>query len=281
MSDASFVFRDPTQPVDVRVDDLIARMALEEKVAQMVHDTPAIERLGVPAYNYWNEALHGVARAGLATVFPQAISLAAMWDTSLMHRVATVISDEGRAKHHAATRLGAPTAYTGLTFWSPNINIFRDPRWGRGHETYGEDPYLTARLGVAFIKGLQGDDPTYLKAAACAKHYAVHSGPEAIRFEFNAVVSAKDLRETYLPAFQAAVCEAGVETVMGAYNQLYGVPCCASELLLQRILREEWGFDGHVVSDCGAIDLFHRNYSYTATPEEAVARAVRAGCDLN
>jgi beta-glucosidase len=275
------LYRDPDQPIAERVADLIDRMTLEEKVAQMVNDAPAIERLGVPAYNYWNEALHGVARAGRATVFPQAIAMAATWDTGLMFRVATVISDEGRAKHHAAQRFGAPTAYTGLTFWSPNINIFRDPRWGRGHETYGEEPYLTGRLAVAFIKGLQGDDPNYLKAAACAKHYAVHSGPEAIRFEFHAVVSAKDLRETYLPAFRAAVQEAGVESVMGAYNLLYGVPCCASKLLLQEILRDEWGFDGHVVSDCGAIHLFHTSYGYSASLEEAAAVAVKAGCDLN
>jgi beta-glucosidase len=275
------LYLNPEADLDARVDDLIGRMTLEEKALQLVNDTPAIERLGVPAYNYWSEALHGVARAGLATVFPQAISLAAMWDAPLMFRIATAISDEGRAKYHATKAHGAPTWYTGLTFWSPNINIFRDPRWGRGHETYGEDPYLTGTLGVEFIKGLQGDDPHYMKAAACAKHYAVHSGPESLRWEFDAVCSAKDLRETYLPAFEMAVREAGVEAVMGAYNMLYGVPCCASTLLLQQILRDEWGFDGHVVSDCGAIRLFHESYKVTQTPEESVAMGLKGGCDLN
>ncbi len=274
-------YRDPSLPLEARVNDLIGRMTLEEKISQMVHDAPEIERLGVPAYNYWNEALHGVARAGLATVFPQAIGLAAAWDVDLMYQVAVATSDEGRAKHHAAVRNGSPVAYTGLTFWSPNINIFRDPRWGRGHETYGEDPYLTARLGVAFIKGIQGDDPKYLKASACAKHYAVHSGPEYNRFTFDAQVSQKDIRETYLPAFRAAVVEGKVENVMGAYNRLNGIPCCANEWLLGDVLRQEWGFEGHVVSDCGAIQLLHTTHGWTKTAEESVARAVQAGCDLN
>ncbi|MBC7234985.1 MAG: glycoside hydrolase family 3 C-terminal domain-containing protein [Chloroflexi bacterium] len=281
MSASNIDYRDPAQPLEARVDALIAQMTAEEKISQLVHDAPAIERLGFPAYNYWNEALHGVARAGKATVFPQAIGLAATWNTELIGRVATAISDEGRAKHHAAVRAGAPTWYTGLTFWSPNINIFRDPRWGRGHETYGEDPYLTGRLAVAFIRGLQGDHPRYLKTSACAKHFAVHSGPESVRFQFDARVSLKDLYETYLPAFEAAVREARVENVMGAYNRLNGVPCCANPFLLQRILRDEWGFDGHVGSDCGAIRIMHAEHHYTQTPAESAALALKAGCDLN
>ena len=226
------LYTDPAQPVAARVADLIARMTLEEKVSQMVHGAAAIERLGVPAYNWWNECLHGVGRAGIATVFPQAIGMAATWDTALLHRVAVAISDEARAKHQAAlAEDGSSAQYYGLTFWTPNINIFRDPRWGRGQETYGEDPYLTARMGVTFIKGLQGDDPKYLKAVATAKHYAVHSGPEKSRHEFDVHVSAKDLHETYLPAFKACVKEAKAASVMGAYNRLHGEPCCASEWL--------------------------------------------------
>ena len=275
------LYLDPSQALDKRVDDLIRRLTLEEKVSQLVHEAAAVERLGIPAYNWWNEALHGVARAGRATVFPQAIGLAATFNTDLIHRVASTIGDEGRAKHHAAVRHGSPLAYTGLTFWSPNINIFRDPRWGRGHETYGEDPYLTARLGVAFIQGLQGDHPKYLKTAACAKHYAVHSGPEKLRFEFNAEVSPKDLRETYLPAFKAAVQEAKVEAVMGAYNRTNGELCCASPTLLKQILLDEWGFDGHVLSDCGAIQKFYETHKVTKTPEESAALAVNNGCNLN
>lgn len=273
-------YLDVTLPTDERVDDLIGRMTLDEKIGQLMNQAAEIDRLGVPAYDYWSEALHGVARAGRATVFPQAIGLAATFDPDLVHRVATAISDEGRAKHHAAVRNGTPVAYTGLTFWSPNINIFRDPRWGRGHETYGEDPYLTGRLGVAFITGLQGDDPHYLKTAACAKHFAVHSGPEKTRFSFDARPSDKDLYETYLPAFEAAVREAKVENVMGAYNRLNGVPCCANHWLLTELLRDTWGFDGHVGSDCGAVTLIEAGHGYVASQAEAAAAAIKSGCDL-
>jgi beta-glucosidase len=268
-------------PIEERVCDLVSRMTVEEKVSQMLHESPAIERLGIPAYNWWNECLHGVARAGVATVFPQAIGLAASWNTDLMGDVATVISDEARAKHHAALKNNSGAQYFGLTYWSPNINIFRDPRWGRGHETYGEDPYLTSRMGVAFVKGLQGKDRRYLKLAATAKHYAVHSGPEMERHGFDAQVSGRDLRETYLPAFQACVQEAKVEAVMGAYNRTNGEPCCGSPTLLQKILREEWGFQGHVVSDCGAVCDFHEHHKVTKTPAESSAVAVKNGCDLN
>jgi beta-glucosidase len=264
-----------------RAKDLVRRMTLEEKVTQMVHKSPAIPRLGVPSYNWWSEALHGVARAGVATMFPQAIGMAAAFDEGLMNQVAEVISTEARAKYHEFQRKGDHDIYKGLTLWSPNVNIFRDPRWGRGHETYGEDPYLTGRLGVAFIKGLQGNDEKYLKSAACAKHFAVHSGPEGERHEFNAVTSKKDLRETYLPAFRDCVKEAGVEAVMGAYNRTNGEPCCGSETLLKNILREEWGFQGHVVSDCWAIKDFHEHHMVTATAPESVALALNNGCDLN
>jgi beta-glucosidase len=256
-------------------------MTLEEKVSQMLHEAPAVERLGIPEYNWWNECLHGVARAGVATVFPQAIGLAATWDLALIDAVGTVISDEARAKYHAAQRAGNRAQYFGLTFWSPNINIFRDPRWGRGHETYGEDPFLTSRVGVAFVKALQGDNPAYLKVAANAKHYAVHSGPESERHTFDAVVSAKDLRETYLPAFKALVQEAKVESVMGAYNRTNGELCCGSKTLLQEILRDEWGFEGHVLSDCWAVCDFHLHHKVTNTVAESAALAVTNGCDLN
>ncbi|HET9053804.1 MAG TPA: glycoside hydrolase family 3 N-terminal domain-containing protein, partial [Cyclobacteriaceae bacterium] len=221
------VFRDPRQPLEVRVSDLIGKLTLEEKAHQMMHRSPAIPRLNIPAYNWWNEALHGVARSGTATIFPQAIGLGATFDEDLIQRVAAVISDEARAMHNAAIKQGYYQQYGGLTFWTPNINIFRDPRWGRGQETYGEDPHLTARLGVAFVKGLQGNHATYLKVGACAKHFAVHSGPEKLRHQFNAIVSPKDLRETYLPAFEALVKE-GVESVMCAYNSTNGEPCCAN-----------------------------------------------------
>ncbi len=267
--------------MEERVADLVSRMTLEEKVSQMVYDAPAIERLGIPKYNWWNECLHGVGRAGVATVFPQAIGLAATWNPDLMHQIATVISDEARAKHHEAARRGIREIYTGLTFWSPNINIFRDPRWGRGQETYGEDPYLTARMGVAFVKGLQGDDPRYLKLVATPKHYAVHSGPEPERHHFDAQVSEQDLRETYLPAFEACVKEAGAVSIMGAYNRTNGEPCCASPTLLEKILRQEWGFDGYVVSDCGAIRDIYAHHKVVDTPEEAAALAVQNGCELN
>ncbi len=264
-----------------RARDLVSRMTLEEKVTQMVHKAPAIPRLGIPAYNWWNEALHGVARAGVATIFPQAIGLAATFDEQLIFQVADVISTEGRAKYHEFRRKGDSDIFKGLTFWSPNINIFRDPRWGRGHETFGEDPFLTGRIAVSFIKGIQGDDPKYLKAAACAKHFAVHSGPEGERHHFNAVVSKKDLRETYLPAFKECVREARVEAVMGAYNRVNDEPCCGNKMLLQEILRQEWDFQGHVVSDCWAIKDFHENHMVTRTAPESVALALNSGCDLN
>jgi len=263
-----------------RARELVARMALEEKASQLRYDAPAIPRLGIPAYNWWNEALHGVARAGTATVFPQAIGLAAIFDEGFQKRVAEAIAGEGRAKYNMRVRRGDRGIYKGLTFWSPNVNIFRDPRWGRGHETYGEDPYLTSRLGVAFVKGLQGEG-AHLKAAACAKHFAVHSGPEALRHEFDARPSEKDLRETYLPAFEALVKEAEVEAVMGAYNRVNGEPACGSKRLLVDILRGEWGFQGHVVSDCWAIRDFHTHHMVTSTAPESAALALQMGCDLN
>ncbi|MCL2544995.1 MAG: glycoside hydrolase family 3 C-terminal domain-containing protein, partial [Clostridia bacterium] len=263
-----------------RAQALVARMTLEEKASQLRYDAPAIERLDIPAYNWWNEALHGVARAGTATVFPQAIGLAAMFDEDFQREVADAIATEGRAKYNAHSAHGDRDIYKGLTFWSPNINIFRDPRWGRGHETYGEDPFLTARLGVAFVHGLQGEGD-YLKSAACAKHYAVHSGPEALRHEFDAIASPKDLWETYLPAFEALVREGQVESVMGAYNRVNGEPACGSKTLLHDILRRRWGFAGHVVSDCWAIADFHNHHKVTATAPESAALALQNGCDLN
>jgi len=268
-------------PIEDRVDDLLAQMTLEEKISQMVHDASAIERLGVPEYNWWNECLHGVSRAGLATVFPQAIGLAATWDTDLHTKVATAISDEARAKHNEALRLGIRAMYVGLTCWSPNINIFRDPRWGRGQETYGEDPYLTAAMGIAFIKALQGDDPDYLKLVATPKHFAAHSGPELLRHSFDAVVGERDMRETYLPHFEACIKDGGAKSIMGAYNRTNGEACCASHTLLGKILREEWGFDGYVVSDCAAIQDIYLGHKIVETPEEAAALAVKNGCDLN
>ncbi len=259
---------------------LVAQMTLEEKAAQLRYDAPAIPRLGVPEYNWWNEALHGVARAGTATVFPQAIGLASIFDEDFHKRVAETIATEGRAKYNQQSAHGDRDIYKGLTFWSPNINIFRDPRWGRGQETYGEDPYLTSRLGVAFIRGLQGDGK-YLKTAACAKHFAVHSGPEKLRHEFDAQATPKDMSETYLPAFEAAVKEAHVEAVMGAYNRVNGEPACGSKTLLKDILREKWGFEGHVVSDCWAIRDFHTHHMVTATAPESAAMAIHNGCDVN
>lgn len=275
------LYLNPQAPLPERVQDLLSRLTLAEKVGQMSYHAPAIPRLKIPAYNYWSEALHGVARNGRASVFPQVIGLGASWDVELIHQIASAISDEARAKFHAALRRSASTQqYQGLTFWSPNINIFRDPRWGRGQETWGEDPHLTGEMGAAFVRGLQGDDPRYLKTAACAKHFAVHSGPEAARHSFDAQVSLRDLRETYLPAFQKLVTEAKVEAVMGAYNRLYGEPCCASSLLLQQILRGEWGFSGHVVSDCGALSDFHLHHHVTADVVESAALALKQGCDL-
>ena len=277
----TYPFQDPALPVHERVNDLVARLDIVEKAAQMLHESAGISRLGVPAYNWWNEGLHGVARAGIATVFPQAIGLAAMFDAQLHFDIAVIISDEARAKHHEYLRQFDHGMYTGLTIWSPNINIFRDPRWGRGHETYGECPYLTARLGVAFCKGLQGDDPTYYKTIATPKHYAVHSGPEGLRHSFKAVVSPKDLRETYLPAFHACITEARAGSIMGAYNRTNGEPCCGSPTLLQNILRQEWGFDGYVVSDCWAVKDFHESHRVTNNWEESAALAIKSGCDLN
>ena len=262
-----------------RAADLVGRMTVEEMASQLRFDAPAIERLGIPACNWWNEALHGLARGGTATSFPQAIGMAAMFDDGLLREIADAISTEARAKYNALSAEGDRDIYHGLTFWSPNINIFRDPRWGRGHETYGEDPCLTARLGAAFVRGLQGEGET-LKTAACAKHFAVHSGPEALRHSFNAVASPKDLEETYLPAFRALVQDAGVEAVMGAYNRTNGEPCCASSMLMSK-LRGEWGFEGHFVSDCWAIRDFHENHKVTAAPVESVTKALKAGCDLN
>lgn len=259
---------------------LVKQMTVEEMASQLRYDAPAIERLGIPEYNWWNEALHGVARAGTATVFPQAIGLAASWDETLLKDVADVISEEGRAKYNESVKHGDRDIYKGLTFWSPNINIFRDPRWGRGHETYGEDPYLTGRLGVAFVKGLQGEGE-HLKAAACAKHFAVHSGPEVIRHSFDAKASLKDMYETYLPAFEMCVKEANVEAVMGAYNRTNGEPCCGSVTLIDKILRKQWGFEGHYVSDCWAIADFHEHHGVTRNGVESSAMALNAGCDVN
>lgn len=280
MSMETIDYRNPDLPLEERVKALLGALTLEEKCAQLRYNAPAIERLGIPAYNWWNEALHGVGRAGRATVFPQAIGMAAMWDVAMTERIASAISDEARAKHHEANRRGSHQQYQGLTFWTPNINIFRDPRWGRGQETWGEDPFFTGEMGAAFVRGLQGEDPHYLKTSACAKHFAVHSGPEADRHTFDACPPRKDFAETYLPAFQRLV-EAGVESVMPAYNRVYGEPCAGSTLLLQEILRERWGFKGHVVSDCWALVDFHMYHKVTANAEESAAMAIKAGCDLN
>lgn len=263
-----------------RARELVGKMTLEEKASQLKYDAPAIPRLGVPAYNWWNEGLHGVARAGVATVFPQAIAIGAAFDTDLAEKVGDTIAEEGRAKYNAYVKENDRDIYKGLTFWSPNVNIFRDPRWGRGHETYGEDPYLTGELGKAFVDGIQGDGE-YLKAAACAKHFAVHSGPEAVRHKFDAKASKKDMRETYLPAFEKLVKDADVEGVMGAYNRTNGEPCCGSKTLMQDILRDEWGFDGYYVSDCWAVRDFHTNHMVTDTAEESAALALKTGCDVN
>lgn len=259
---------------------LVAQMTLEEKASQLRYDAPAIPRLGVPTYNWWNEALHGVARAGTATSFPQAIGMAAMFDDELLEKLGDVAATEGRAKYNALSAEEDRDIYKGLTFWSPNINIFRDPRWGRGHETYGEDPYLTSRLGKAYVNGLQGHGET-MKSAACAKHLAVHSGPEALRHRFNAEATPKDMEETYLPAFEACIVDAKVESVMGAYNRTNGEPCCGSKALLVDTVRGKWGFDGHVVSDCWAIRDFHEGHMVTRTPAESAALAMEMGCDLN
>ena len=276
----AFSFLNSDLPLAARIDDLVGRLTLLEKISQLLHESSAIPRLGVPAYNWWSEACHGVGRNGRATVFPQVIGLGATWNRALVERVASTIADEARAKHHAAVAVGRRGQYQGLTFWTPNINIVRDPRWGRGQETFGEDPFLTGELGVAMVRGLQGDDPRYLKTAACAKHFAVHSGPEAERHVFDARPTLKDLAETYLPAFEKLVRH-GVEAVMGAYNRVYGEPCCGSRFLLVERLRGKWGFQGHVVSDCGAVDDFHRHHQVTANAAASAALAVRMGCDLN
>ena len=271
-------YLDPSLTPEERAEDLTDRLTVEEQASQLRYDAPPVPRLGIPAYNWWNEGLHGVARAGTATLFPQAIGMAATFDPALLHRIGEITAVEARAKHTAAAEHGDFDIYKGLTLWAPNINLFRDPRWGRGHETYGEDPFLTARLGVAFVQGMQGDGPI-LRAAACAKHFAVHSGPEAVRHSFDAKVSPKDLEESYLPAFRALVTEARVEGVMGAYNRVNGEPACASPMLMDKL--REWGFDGYFVSDCWAIRDFHQNHGVTRTVTESAALALRSGCDLN
>lgn len=281
----SFAFYNSSLTIEERVEDLISRLTLEEKSNQMMHNTAAIERLGILPYSYWNEALHGVGRSGVATVFPQAIGLGATFDEDLAYRVSSAISDEARAMHNTAKAKGHNMQYGGLTFWTPNINIFRDPRWGRGQETYGEDPFLTATIGTAFVKGLQGNNPKYLKTAACAKHFAVHSGPEKLRHEFNAEATPKDLWETYLPAFQALV-EADVEAVMCAYNSTNGSPCCSNNYLITDVLRNQWHFKGHVLSDCWAIqDLYTSKgkggHGIVNTEAEAATLAVKSGVSLN
>ena len=278
-----YPFQNPQLTVEERVHDLVSRMTLQEKVTQFFNHAEAIPRLGVPAYDWWNECLHGVARAGKATVFPQAIGLSATFDEELMFTIATAISDEARAKHHNFLKSNVRSIYTGLTFWSPNINIFRDPRWGRGQETYGEDPYLTGRMAVNFIKGLQGDDPKYLKTIATAKHYAVHSGPEFTRHVDNIFINDRDLYETYLPAFKAAVKEANVQSVMCAYNRFRDKPCCGSDLLLSNMLRKEFGFTGYVVSDCGAISDFYNKtaHNMVETSVQAWGWSLATGTDLN
>jgi beta-glucosidase len=278
--DAQAKYQDAGAPAEQRAADLVSHMTLEEKVSQMQNAAPAIPRLGVPAYDWWNEALHGVARAGLATVFPQAIGLAATWDTGLEFRIASIISTEARAKYNDAIAHGNHGRYYGLTFWSPNINIFRDARWGRGQETYGEDPYLTAQMAMQFVRGMQGDDARYFKTIATSKHFAVHSGPERLRHEFNVQASEKDLADTYLYAFRQTVMNAKVDSIMCAYNAVDGVPACANTFLLQDNLRRDWNFRGYVVSDCGAIDDIYKGHHYAKSLAEASALAVKAGTDL-
>ena len=271
----------PALPLEVRVHDLISRLTPEEKVYQMMNSTPAIPRLHIPEYDWWNEALHGVARSGIATIFPEPIGMAATFDDSLVHQVADAISDEARAMYNASIKKNYRNRFSGLTFWTPNINIFRDPRWGRGQETYGEDPYLTSRMGVALVRGLQGDDPRYLKTAACAKHYAVHSGPERLRHRFDAEVSMHDLWDTYLPAFHALVVQAKVEAVMCAYNRTNGEACCGNTYLLEDVLRGQWGFKGHIVSDCDAIADIYEGHKLVSSKTEAAALALQRGVNLN
>ena len=276
------VYLDPSRPIAERVRDLLPRLTLDEKIGQMRNPAQAIPRLNIPAYDFWSEALHGVARNGRATIFPQAIGMAATWDPELIQQIASAVGDEARAKYHEALRRkGSTGIYQGLTMWSPNVNIFRDPRWGRGQETWGEDPFLTGEMGAAYVRGLQGDHPAYLKTAACAKHFAVHSGPEKLRHTFNAKVSLRDLNATYLPAFKKLVTEAGVEAVMGAYNRTNDEPCCGSSFLLVKTLRGDWAFQGHVVSDCGALTDFHQGHKVTKDVVESAALALKAGCDLS
>lgn len=279
--EVDFTFMDPSLSIEDRTEILVSQMTLDEKISQLVNHAEALPRFNIPEYDWWNEALHGIARNGKATVFPQAIGLGATFDPVLAEEVATAISTEARAKYKIAQEMGNRGKYAGLTFWTPNVNIFRDPRWGRGQETYGEDPFLMSKIGVAFVKGLQGNDPTYLKSAACAKHYAVHSGPESVRHSFNAEPSKQDLYETYLPAFEALVKEAKVEGVMAAYNAVYGAPACANPFLLQDILREEWNFDGYITSDCGAVGGVTHKQKYVKTPVEAAAVSLKAGTNLN
>lgn len=282
MAQGQYPFRNPELSIDQRVDDLVSRLTLEEKVKQMLNNTPSIERLGIPAYNWWNECLHGVGRSEYkVTVFPQAIGMAASWDDVLLKQVASSIAEEGRAIYNDAQRKKNYSQYHALTYWTPNINIFRDPRWGRGQETYGEDPFLTGKMGKAFVLGLQGDNPYYLKASACAKHYAVHSGPESLRHIFNADVTTYDLWDTYLPAFRDLVVDAKVSGVMCAYNAFQGQPCCGNDLLMQAILRDKWQFKGYVTSDCGAIDDFYRHHKTHPNAESAAADAVFHGTDLD
>ena len=272
-------FRDEKLTAQERAEDLVDRLTTEEQAAQLIYDAPAVERLRIPAYNWWNEGLHGAARAGVATMFPQAIAMAAMFDQNAVKRAGEIVSTEQRAKHNEFAKHGDRDIYKGLSIWSPNINIFRDPRWGRGQETYGEDPFLTAELGKAFVNGLQGDDKEHLRTSACAKHFAVHSGPEAVRHSFDAKANAHDMEDTYLPAFRALVQDAKVESVMGAYNRVNGEGACASSVLQEKL--KEWGFDGHFVSDFGALEDFHTNHGLTASAEETAASAINSGCDLN
>jgi len=275
-----YPFLNPALGIEERVNDLVGRLTLDEKISQMMNASPAIERLGIPAYDWWNECLHGVGRAGLATVFPQAIGLGATWDKELIYKVATAISDEARAKHHEFVRNNSRRRYQGLTFWTPNINLFRDPRWGRGQETYGEDPYLTGKLAVQFVKGLQGDHPKYFKTISTLKHYVVHSGPEPERHTFDAVTDKRDFLESYLPHFEMGIKEGKAYSVMCAYNRYNGEACCGSGYLLNQILRKEWGFEGYIVSDCGAIADIYRGHKIVGTPAEAAALAVKSGTDL-
>jgi beta-glucosidase len=279
-SQQKHLFRDPAQPTSKRVADLLSNLRLSEKISLLGYNSKAIPRLEIPAYNWWNEALHGVARAGKATVFPQAIAMAATFNDNLINEVAAVISTEARAKYNLSTQQGRRLQYMGLTFWSPNVNIFRDPRWGRGQETYGEDPFLTAAIGTAFVKGLQGNNPNYLKASAGAKHFAVHSGPEAGRHTFNAIVDEKDLRETYLYAFKKLV-DVGVESIMCAYNRMNDEPCCTGKTLLQDILRKEWGFSGHVVTDCWALEDIWLRHKVIPNSVQTAAAAIKAGVNLD